>query len=344
MLWHEIRESRPLDEIASSFSLRYSIPLETAIADINAAIHAWSSTILSPQHQASADVPPAPVIAPASDPLFVGHYALNNRVFRIEIFEEDLIEEIAPRLHPLRADASDSHVLIQLFRDAGVIHLISNGDPIALEPTPSAARSLLLQEMTRVSEPGRDWLAVLHAGACGTQSECVLLAAPSHSGKSTLVAALMRAGLVFYSDDSAPIERTTLKIAAMPFALMLREGSWAVLQSRYPELCHAPLFGRTDGDVRFLPPVVTHAHGSLAKAKALVFPAYIPEAATQLERIDFLECLVNLQESKFWVAHDPDSIQAFLSLIHSLPAYRLTYSELDEAVLAIDSVLATNSP
>jgi hypothetical protein len=33
-------------------------------------------------------------------------------------------------------------------------------------------------------------------------------------------------GLAFYSDDSVIPERDTLSVPSMPFALMIRQGSW----------------------------------------------------------------------------------------------------------------------
>jgi len=50
----------------------------------------------------------------------------------------------------------------------------------------------------------------VHAGAVGWKGRGVLLPGPSHAGKTTLVAALLRAGATYYSDDYALFDRQGL--------------------------------------------------------------------------------------------------------------------------------------
>ena len=59
--------------------------------------------------------------------------------------------------------------------------------------------------------------------------------ADSGSGKSTLTAALVHAGLRYFSDDVVPLDHG-LRIRPMPLGISLKEGSWPVLAARYPEL------------------------------------------------------------------------------------------------------------
>jgi hypothetical protein len=46
----------------------------------------------------------------------------------------------------------------------------------------------------------------LHAGVVGWRGHAILLPAPSHGGKTTLVAALVRAGATYYSDEYAVLD------------------------------------------------------------------------------------------------------------------------------------------
>jgi hypothetical protein len=67
---------------------------------------------------------------------------------------------------------------------------------------------------------GREWsdlIAVratdyvfVHAGAVAHQGRAIVMPGESHSGKSTLAAALVRAGAVYLSDDFAPIDAAGL--------------------------------------------------------------------------------------------------------------------------------------
>ncbi len=148
----------------------------------------------------------------------------------------------------------------------------------------------------------------------------------------------MHQGLTLYADDSVALERDTLAIPAMPFALMLREGSWPVLGARFPELEHLPIHHRYGQNVKFLHPIHS-AHSGSASAVAIVFSEWQPDAATTITSLDSFEAIVRLKESGFWAAHDRESIQTFLNWIESLPIYQMIYSGLDEAAAFVKELL-----
>jgi len=77
-----------------------------------------------------------------------------------------------------------------------------------------AARTMDLDELFHalesevqlfVAEHGRERIFV-HAGAVGWKGQAILLPGRSYSGKSTLVAALLRAGATYYSDEYAVLD------------------------------------------------------------------------------------------------------------------------------------------
>jgi hypothetical protein len=63
----------------------------------------------------------------------------------------------------------------------------------------------------------------VHAGVVGWQGRAILIPGRSHSGKSTLVAALVRAGATYYSDEYAVIDRQG-RVHPYPKPLSLRDG------------------------------------------------------------------------------------------------------------------------
>jgi len=85
-----------------------------------------------------------------------------------------------------------------------------------------------------------------------TDSASVVLAGPSHAGKSTLCTALMTDGLYCYSDDSAVID-DAFRVAGMPFPLMLRKSSWPILKSRLAEPESINVHHRSGIEAGFLP-------------------------------------------------------------------------------------------
>jgi hypothetical protein len=69
----------------------------------------------------------------------------------------------------------------------------------------------------------------LHAGVIGWKGKCVLFPADSHEGKTTLVAALISRGAVYYSDDYAILDSDGL-VHPFPRKLSIRDrerpGKW----------------------------------------------------------------------------------------------------------------------
>ena len=338
-LWLLLKEGIPPEEVLRIYSSLYSLPLESAAGDIQFTLAAWKNRLLSKQTPASS-TPPQDIPRPPHFP-FSTDYLINFIPFRVRIGDDDLIEEIAPRLAGLAAAPSKPPPAncFDVFDHDGQIVILCDGELLGAEATASAARAVLLQEIVRVCNPGREWLSVLHAGACGSDDECVLFAASTHSGKTTLAAALLYSDLNLFCDDSAAIDAASLELSAMPFALMLRQGSWAPLRSRYPQIETLPIVSRYGQNVKFLSPEAPRWPTTSPRVKGLIFTKYIPGAPTTLLPIPSFEALVKLQESGFWVLHKQKEIARFLNWIQTLPANTLTYSNLDEAINQIRALL-----
>ena len=331
-LWSLLKEQIPPEAVVSAYSSLYSLPTETAAADIQTTLSAWQDELLSNKHFASSD-PPRPIAPPPSFP-FSTDYLINSTPFRVRIGDYELVEEIAPRLAALAAPPSiqPPRDCFDIFDDHGQIAILWNGELLGAEASASAARAVLLPEIVRVCYPGKEWLSVLHAGACGSDHECVLFAASTHSGKTTLAAALLYSDLNLFCDDSAALDATSFELSAMPFALMLRQGSWAPLRSRYPQIDAIPAVLRYGQKVKFLSPEAGQWPASSARVISLLFTKYVFGAPTVRTPLPPFEALVRLRESGFWVVHRQEPIKRFLNWIQTVPASTLTYSNLDEAI------------
>jgi hypothetical protein len=310
--------------------------MSQAAHDIQATLDSWSTGLLLLSWSETASRYTR--VLGNFQPCFTGNYLLGGKQMSIEVADQEFADEISPRLAHLQSDRGTPTVAFQILRSNDRIELFKNGVFFADEAEVNAARAVLLQELARVAECDADWLTILHAGACGTDTACVVMPADTNAGKTTLTAALVHSGLQFFSDDSAAFDRKRMRVAPMPFALMIREGSWPVLASRFPELASAPIFERNGCNVRFLTPPATNLKSGVP-AKCLLFIEYRPEASTVLERLTPFESLLRLQKSGFWVAHDRNSIAAFLAWIQSIPAYQAIYSDLDEATALVHRLL-----
>lgn len=335
--WKLFRSGYPIERAIDEFALLYGIPKSISARDVEYIWSEWQRTILAPVLAEPITASEFPLSLEPID-AFCREYHVHGKIIRVALHHPDLIAEIAPRLESLLAAPNSSpETTLQAVASKSGYHVISDDNCLS-EADPALARIVFLQELVRLAQPGRKWAAILHAAACGTPEQCVIFPAASHSGKTTLAAALVHAGLTFYSDDSVALENDSLTIPAMPFAMMIREGSWPVLSQLFPDFQQAPIHNRYGENVRFFTPPVS-SPDPCGKASAIVFSQWVPGANLQIEELDSFDALVRLKESGFWVAHEKETIAAFLDWLQSLPAYHMVYSDLAEAIAFVQQIL-----
>jgi Coenzyme PQQ synthesis protein D (PqqD) len=339
-LWEQFHDGADLAQTVRRFAARYGVPERQAKQDMEATLAGWSEGLLSDAKAHASSVWRCPERNGAVVEI---DCVVNGRGFRVLLDPGDLVEEIGPRLAPVAVShlpADLSFVTFRLTGGDGRVIVFRDRVCIAEEDSAPRARAILLQEMTVHRGPGRESGAILHAGACGTASDCVILAGATHAGKSTLCAALMAGGFYCYSDDSTVLDRQ-FKVSGMPFPLTLRESSWPVLDARFPSFIDgAPVHRRSGCTVRFLPSNLPANSSPAATARALVFVEYRPGASSTLQPLTPFDALLGLRQGGFWVEHDRESIAEFLSWIGRLDCYRLTYSRIDEASGIVDGLLS----
>jgi hypothetical protein len=339
-IWTSLQKSRSKESLVKEFASHFGISPSRAADDIDVTLDAWSKGLLSPARATEfVAQPPRPPVA--TDSLFAYNYVFGEKCFRLLVNDAEFAEEIRPRLSHLRADCTLPDITLHVIRHKGQYWVFRGEASIRGGAEVTFARTILLEEMARLSRPGTEWLTILHASVCGTDGSCIIMPAATNSGKSTLAAALMHSGLHVFSDDSAAIDRQSLQVISVPFALMLREGSWSALEPYFPELSSAPSLERNGATVRFVAPSSASCQVRTATPRCLLFIQFQPGASVRLQPISVFECLLGLQRSVFWVPHDQASIGAFLSWVQSIPAYEIIYSSLDDAVPMIRSLLAS---
>jgi hypothetical protein len=72
----------------------------------------------------------------------------------------------------------------------------------------------------------------VHAGVVGWKGQAILVPGRSHSGKTTLIAELIKAGAIYYSDEYAVLDAQG-RVHPYPRPLQIREGETRK-QTRYP--------------------------------------------------------------------------------------------------------------
>ncbi len=342
LLWEERSRGASVAEAVRTFADLFGIPPDLAQRDIEGLLAGWSAGILAPLQDcapAGHAVPPAQPGAAAD--IVPIDCVVNGKRFRVVLDAGDLVEEIAPRLAGLRVAYAPNQcpdVTFALTNGEDRVFVFRDGVLIAREEKTAGARAILLQEMTRACDPARAVRAILHAGACGTDTGSVLLAGASQAGKSTLCAALMARGLRCYGDDSAVIDGD-FHVAGMPFPLTLRKSSWPVLE-RLIRREQLRIHTRYGMEVGYLDSNLPAGASPAVPVKALLFVEYQPHAAAVTKPLPVFETLLRLRGSGFWIEHTRADIARFLEWLTRLPRFSLTYSRLDEAADAVADLLA----
>ncbi len=342
LLWEELRNGASLQRVVLRFTEIFGIPESVAQRDIETAIAAWQQDGLIGEATPRVLSSRLPVEAseyrdPETRDAVRMDCVLYGRSFRVWLEAGEIAEEIGPRLQGVAGTGEGSAITFRVASHGNRATVWLDGALIAEEEKTGGARAILLQEMTRLCGK-RTIRAILHAGACGTASRCVLLAGASHAGKSTLCAALMGAGMTCYADDSAMID-DGFRVLGMPFPLMLRRSGWEGIRRRggIQEPAWLMRWGVESG---FLASNLPSGGSPAAPAAGLVFVEY-RENARQFEMtpLTVFESLMALRESGFWLENERESIRESLDWIAGLPRLRMRYSSVDDAVAAVGNLL-----
>jgi HprK-related kinase A len=217
---------------------------------------------------------------------------------------------------------------------------------VAFRPLPAALGPALV-------EWGFNWcvarrvnhLLVVHSAVVSRGGRAVLLPAPPESGKSTLCAALVGHGWQLGSDEFALIEPKTATVLALPRPISLKNASIELIAARWSG---RPRFG----------PEVTNLEGARLRYLAppddsiederrprypawVVIPSYQHGAAMDLEPLTRARMLTHLADSSYnFNIFGRQGFDCLASILDRAQAFRLTYSNIDEALALFDRLAA----
>lgn len=189
---------------------------------------------------------------------------------------------------------------------------------------------------------------LLHAGVVERDGRAVILPALPGSGKSTLTAGLTQRGYRLLSDEFGAVDGATAELLPVVRPVALKNESIAVMRSFAPEAVIGPSFEKTrKGTVAHLAPDAQSVDGRHRKARArlIVFPQFEAGADTQLEEMPKARAFAKLAFNAFnYELRGPRAFEAVAALIDACDCYRLSYSNMDEAIALIGKLLRGESP
>lgn len=173
---------------------------------------------------------------------------------------------------------------------------------------------------------------LLHASAAERDGIAAIFPAPMESGKTTLVAGLLRAGLRYLTDEAAAIDPENLTVHPFPKALSIDPGSWGVLADLEPHVDPA-VATYAIGQWQVVPDAIRPAAvAPPTPVRFVVAPRYSPGAATRLEPVGRAGMLRLCIDSTFrFTEHGRRNFAVLAELARRSECFRLTVGDLRTA-------------
>ena len=269
------------------------------------------------------------------------YYRVDNIVFAVHYPTEMFYKRFHPVFKHLQIEQPKNERMVSVdFIENGGNWEIRWNDIVVDMLIPEEQLATFLQEkMMTASYQAHSYLISLHAASVEKNGKVVIFPAIAGSGKTTLTAALIQNGFSLFSDENTSLDFEGT-VHPLPFCMNIKEGSWDVLKAIYPNLKDRDVHYRFDGQkIRFLPP--ENMHEGRKKATHLVFPKYTPGAKTSVIPLNANETLLKIREASYQVQENMDvaKFERILENLVAIPKYALEYSDLDEAIAAINALL-----
>jgi HprK-related kinase A len=203
-------------------------------------------------------------------------------------------------------------------------------------------RCIKLAFVTRIN-----YLLLFRAASLERNGHVLLLPGQQRSGKTTLSVALIRHGYRLLSDEFGILDLRSGQFVPMPTALSLSHESIQVLRQFSPEADMGQATGDAGfGTAKYLRPPEESVRraGETASARWTVFPAFSALGEAPDERFE-LEPLTEGTMFLMLATHSYDyeilgaeGFRAVSQLVRSCRGYSLAYSDLENAVIALNDL------
>jgi hypothetical protein len=212
-----------------------------------------------------------------------------------------------------------------------------DGAPLHRSRTSSRILEFALWDISTKAIASDHGCLAVHAAAASRRGAGIVMPAPPESGKSTLVAGLIRAGCAYLTDEAALIDPATLLVQPFPRSLWLtRPSIRAVFQEGAEQLTWSTgrQFHVRPADLR------PRAVGRPCPVRVVVAPSYRAGAETAIEPMGRAEAVVVLAENAFHLDRfGGEGIELLGRVAAGADCYRLVIGDLPSAVAAVLAVV-----
>jgi len=351
-IWFQFEEGLSRSEAARELSQSFGISQDVAERHVREAIAGWEehgvlagtdtghrSQIESSSQTALAAPAERIVISSLPHSAPARHYQVLDELYRIQFANMDLENWVHPLLQHLERPAREGGVpkLVMVSEDPSGYSIALDGIQVfrctRIEGVGHLTDMAIFSDALRKTETA----LALHAGAV-SQGDCaMILPGSGGSGKTTLTAALIHAGLHYLSDDLVLLDLERHTVSGVPFSLSIKEGGVEALQDRFPGLKSLPVHIRPDNKrVRYLPLDPDWRASEPCDPPRLswiIFPTYDPKGANELVPMAPSRALMELTRGCTMMRHVTwEEVRGVISLIEGAECFEIEVSSLNRAI------------
>lgn len=271
-----------------------------------------------------------------------GRFVALGHDFEVRTDSPELTRYLSRLLSPFASPGrSASHYTIAASTSGAGCGAWFDGQALTEGGDRAHALAMLLWHVNREVVARSGHLVLLHAAGATSDGMGIVMPSPMESGKTTLVAGLVRAGFGYLSDEVVAVDPTTLELTAYPKALSVDPGSWPLLSDLEPfvEPAVRPYLPQ-----QWQVPAEDIRPGAVVPRAApgmLIAPRYRAGAETLLTRLRPADALMLLARCAFGIPERADrDFEVLGRLAERCACYELTMGDLDEACALVSSAVS----
>jgi hypothetical protein len=216
------------------------------------------------------------------------------------------------------------------------------GQKVATSDTEASLLIRLMWEINQEAIQRTTNSVLVHAAAASCEGQGIVLPAAMESGKTTLVAALIRAGFRYLTDEAAAFELGTGVLQPYPKPLSVDPQTfnvipdlWDALTPGFEDKAWTQYLIRADS-------IRPGAFGGPCPVRYVISPKYSPGLSTSLERVSRAAGLVMLLENNFnLTALGQQAVGTLKEVVKNSECFLLRVGDLPTAVEAISEVVSS---
>jgi len=342
LIWTSLSDGISIADCAALISESRRMELPVITAHINSMVSEWRRLgLLYGADASDPQTDPGPPPKPGQNTYWQRDYVIGKHHVRIGSNDADVICHVKALFRPYARSNLDIHHTIYALREYQISLTVDGSPRLELDDS-AAAIGAIFQAILEFENEKESWLALIHGASVAIGKTGILLSGSTGSGKSTLAAYLATRKYRYLSDDLIALSAPEGRIVPWPVPHSLKAGSWEPLASHYPTLRRAPIEVINGRKIKFIEPIASSWLVSPVVAHLIIFPHYRPMGGIKIEPVKPLEALSRFVNDRIWVPN-PLKITNFLRFLERTPAFSFSYSTLDEAEEALQSLLPSQA-